>query len=115
MDEKCDGYSRSRSVPCQSQQDGSVAAIVVVIVLLQPLRDHVVHLLVVLEAGCEEGGLGFLAEQLWLLRIQSVDTSSCEQSASPPDQTRRVALIFVRTVLWVGGIAALPLLAEGGL
>src|SRR5258708_37873118 len=44
-------------VPGQSQQDWAVRAIVVIVLLLQPRRNLVVHLLVVLELGREDLGL----------------------------------------------------------
>lgn len=43
----------SRTVPCQSQQDWSVRSIVVVILLLQALSDHIIHLLVILLSWSE--------------------------------------------------------------
>lgn len=53
--------SRSRSVPCETQQDGTVATIVVFIMLLQQLRNLVVRLLVVLKSR-DERLLVLLAE-----------------------------------------------------
>jgi hypothetical protein len=102
-------------VPRQSQQDRSVAAVIVVVVLLKPLCDSVVHLLVVLEAWYEERGFCLLAEELWLPCVQAVDTRSHEQSTGAEDQARWVALEFIWPILRAGCVAALRLLAEGRL
>jgi hypothetical protein len=108
-------YSRSRGVPRQSHQHGSIAAIVVFVLLLQPLCNMIVHLLVVLEPGDEEGRLWRLAEPLGLLCVHAVYGGADEQGTGTPDQASRVTLEFIWAVLVLGSVAALPLLAEGGL
>ena len=77
-------YSRSRGVPCKAKKNGTVATIIVVVVLLKPLGDVVVDLLVVLKPGCEDLPAVGLAEQLWLVCVEAVYTSTDKESASAP-------------------------------
>jgi len=83
MEEKS-WYSRSRSVPCQTQQYRSVAAIVVVVVLLEPLCDMIVDLLVVLEPRCEDLPAAGLTKQFGFVCVQAVYTSTNEEGTSTP-------------------------------
>lgn len=99
-------------MPCQSQQDRSVAAVIVVIKLLQPLCDRIIYLLVILKLGREWTlCLRRLAKPFWLLCIQAVTTSYGNESTGAPEETCGVALILVWAVF--GGVStALILLAK---
>lgn len=63
-------------VPGETQEDGAVAAIVVLVVLLEKLGDLVVHLLVVLLGGIEDLGRGNAA-----LGVEVVTGSTCDGGA----------------------------------
>jgi len=109
------GYVRSRRMPCQSQQHGSITPIIVVVLLLEQLRHMIVHLLVVLELGRKDSVcLGLLAKPLGLGHVDAVAGSDGEQGAGAPEHAAGVALIFVWLRVGLRGVAAaLVVLAEG--
>ena len=90
-------------VPGQAHQDGAVGSIVVVVLLLQPRRDLVIHLLVVLELGREDLDLG----GVWGLGVEVVRSATQGQGAQGQIQAR------VRGLGGLGGVATTGLLAEG--
>lgn len=107
-------YSRSRSVPCQSQEDWAVAAVIVVVVLFQSLRNHIVHVLVVFEAWAEDSrSLPRLTEQLRVHQVEAVSCRDGGKSTSTVEHAIRVALVLLLDGLLRSIAAALVLLAEG--
>lgn len=71
-------------MPCQAQEYRSIAAIVVVVMLLEPLRNVVVDLLVVLEPGGEDLLAASLTEELRLVCVQAVYTGTNKEGTRTP-------------------------------
>lgn len=96
-------------VPCETKQDRAVAAVIVVVVLLEQLGDVVVGLLVVLEAG-DEGrpGLALEAEQLRLVGVGRVGGSTDKQDTSTDEHASGVALVLVLDGLLVASGVTAP-------
>lgn len=100
------GHSRSAGVPRQSQQDRTIAAIIIVVVLLQSLRNDIVHLLVVLELGSE----GLLGGDLCAGTRAVCVVSGATENSKSTDPDSRVGAVRLGTSL--RRVAAARLLAE---
>jgi hypothetical protein len=100
------GIVGATGVPCETDKDGSVRAIVVLIVLNEELSDLVVDLLVILLSGCEDtSGLGLLCA------VHIVETSTTSKGGNKTTDQEAIA-----TLLSTGGIsvATTARLSKGG-
>ena len=72
-------------MPGQSQKHGTIAAIIIIVLLFQQLGNSIVHLLIVILCGCENASCLARASLLQLgdaaiIEIEVAGTTRCDES-----------------------------------
>ena len=93
---------RSARVPRQTQHDRTIASILILIMILQALRNRIVYILIILKLGREDpSAFGFATEQFLVLTVEKVASATHGTDSEEPED-------------WAATVAAAPAGLGGG-
>lgn len=104
---------RSTGMPRETQYDGPIAPILILIMLLQALRNRIVHTLIIFKLGREGLGAPAVAtKQFLILAVEEIASATHSTEAEEPEYWTAAAPPGLGRGR-VSVAATLPLLAEG--